>query len=86
MFLRVLSIASVLAFTMSASFAQQPAAAADPASAAQECAKARHDHGADRGVPAAKSGCKPMAKKSKVATTDKKPVDGHDHGKMHKTQ
>jgi hypothetical protein len=87
MSIRTLTLAVLLGFCASASFAQQAAAPADAASSAQECAKARHDHGADRGTPSSKSGCKPLAKKAKVAKADKKTgVQGHDHGKVHKNQ
>lgn len=90
MFIRTITLATLVGFAVSASFAQQAAAPTDAASSAQECAKARHDHGADRGTPSSKSGCKPLAKKAKIAKadqTDKKTgVQGHDHGKVHKNQ
>jgi hypothetical protein len=87
MSIRTLSLALLLGFSVSAALAQQAAAPTAAASSAQNCAKAPHDHGADRGTPSSKSGCKPAAKKDKVATTDKKAgVQGHDHGKVHKNQ
>ena len=66
MSIRTITLAGLLGFAVSASFAQQATAPADAASSAQECAKTRHDHGADRGAPSAKSGCKPLAKKTKA--------------------
>jgi hypothetical protein len=59
----------------------QPAAkpAAPGASAAADCGKSnRHDHGAERGTPRAKS-----ANCADAGTPKKK---NHDHGKVHKQQ
>lgn len=90
MSIRTLTLAVLLGFSVSASLAQQATAPTDAASSAQDCAKARHDHGADRGAPSSKSGCKPLAKKAKVAKADKSDkktgIQGHDHGKVHKNQ
>jgi hypothetical protein len=87
MSLRTIALAALLGFAGSLSFAQQAPAPAATAPAAQDCAKTRHDHGADKGTPSASSGCKPTAKKSKTAKAAKKAdMQGHDHGKMHKNQ
>lgn len=88
MSLRPIAIAFALALAAGASFAQQAPtpAPAEAASAAQDCAK-RHDHGAERQAPAARSGCKPVAKKAAKASRNKDAaMQGHDHGKMHKMQ
>jgi hypothetical protein len=86
MSLRILAIVALMAFAAS-SFAQQAAAPADVGQAAQDCARTRHDHGAEKGTPTGKSACKPMAAKVKTAKAAKKAdLQGHDHGKIHENQ
>lgn len=77
-----------LAFAAAAIAQDLPAAAAAPASAAPaqtDCAKpmARHDHGAERGMPTPKAAapCGPAKTRTKA-----KAVTGHDHAKFHKNQ
>jgi hypothetical protein len=54
----------------------QPTPAAQAASKPSDCGKARHDHGAEKNTPRAKSaGCD-------TGTVERKKV--HDHGKVHK--
>lgn len=57
-----------------------PAAASMP----QDCTKAmaRHDHGAEKGTPAPKSGACPMATGASPAKAKAKM--GHDHARFHK--
>lgn len=82
-----ITIAVLLGIAASASLAQEAAAPTAAASSAQECAKARHDHGADRGTPSGKSACKPLVRKAKVAQDGTKAgAQAHDHGKVHKNQ
>ena len=84
--LRTFALALVTAFAVSAPLAQQEAPPADAAKAAQDCAKTRHDHGAEKGTPSARSACKPMAAKSKSVKARRADLQGHDHGSMHKNQ
>ena len=85
MSIRTITLATLLGLAVSGALAQKAPAPADAASSAQDCAKARHDHGADRGMPSAKSGCKPLAKKEAKADT-KSDVQGNDYGKVQKNQ
>jgi hypothetical protein len=86
MSIRLITIAALLGLASTAVSAQQAAAPAAAAPSAKDCAKARHDHGADRGTPSAASGCKPLAGKAKAVKAEKAEIQGHDHGKMHKNQ
>jgi hypothetical protein len=94
---RVLS-AAIFATSMAlagAAQAQPAPAASMPmagASTPQDCAKpmAKHDHGAEKGTPSAKTmaaPCAPMSaapKPADAASTPKK-LGNHDHAKMHKS-
>lgn len=86
MSLRTVALGALFGFAVSASFAQQAAGPADAAKPAQDCAKTRHDHGAEKGTPSGKSACKPMAAKSKSTKPKKADMHGHENGTMHKNQ
>jgi hypothetical protein len=87
---RILS-AAIFASSMLMTGAVQ-AQPAPAASVPQDCAKpmAKHDHGAEKGMPSAKTmsaPCAPMAAASKpadAASSPKKTLN-HDHAKMHKS-
>ena len=80
------SFIALIALTAPAQ-AQTASAASAPAAGAKvssDCAKpmARHDHAAERGMPAAKSAAMPCAPAAAASATSKKPA--HDHAKFHK--
>lgn len=90
---RILSVAFlVTSIALSAAAQDRPAAPAPaPASMAsasmpQDCAKtmARHDHGAERNAPSAKSAAGPCA--PAAAASAPKAKLRHDHAKFHKNQ
>jgi hypothetical protein len=77
-----------LAFAAAAVAQDLPATAAPPVaatSAQTDCAKptARHDHGAERGMPTPKAAAPCGSAKTKAKA---KAVPGHDHAKFHKNQ
>ena len=75
-----------LAFAASLASAQSTDAPAEPPVAKQDCAK-RHDHGAERQMPTPKAGCKSeKVAKAKPQAKKNAPIQGHDHGKVHKGQ
>jgi hypothetical protein len=85
------SFALVLAFAASAAPAQEARSTATPAapgaSAPMDCgtAMARHDHGAERNVPAAKAmPCAAEAAASGVAKSKVPAKPTHDHARFHK--
>lgn len=82
---RLLITSLSLAFAATTAFAQTADVPAAAASATQDCVpqKARHDHGAERGMPTPQKKCAPEKKTAKAKT---KAVQGHDHGKVHKNQ
>jgi hypothetical protein len=87
MLLKTIALTAFLAIAASASVAQEGTSVPDAATKAQDCARARHDHGADRGTPSSKSGCKTTARKHASEKAGAKgSVQGHDHGKVHKNQ
>lgn len=88
---RILSIAFlVTSIALSAAAQDRPAAPAPApmasASMPQDCAKtmARHDHGAERNAPRAKSAAGPCA--PGAAASAPKAKLRHDHAKFHKNQ
>jgi hypothetical protein len=78
---RIVSVAAVLALSAAVSLAQnaKPAPAEKATAPTQECDKAKHDHGADKGTPTPKS-VRCAAEANKGKTTSK----AHDHAKVHK--
>jgi hypothetical protein len=86
------SLLAIVLFTAGIAFAQEAPA---PAPAAPEAAPAppapcmvqgaRHDHGAEKGMPTPKmSGCPMAAPTASAAPAKAKAKPGHDHSKFHK--
>ena len=93
LFSRLLPIAVLALFSVAAIAQETPAPAPAPAEAApttmmpNDCTSqaTRHDHGAERGTPAAKmAGCAMASPAASAATAKPKAKPAHDHGKVHK--
>lgn len=89
--IRIVSVAVFIGLIATASAARaQPAMAASPpaagASVPNDCAKpkSRHNHGADKGLPASKSMSGPCA--PAAAASGSKTRLRHDHPKFNKNQ
>ncbi|GAB3758846.1 hypothetical protein GCM10028796_05130 [Ramlibacter monticola] len=82
-------IAATCTFALMASVASAQSAdmPAESPATRQDCVK-RHDHGAERQMPMPQTGCKAAEKVGKAQPKAKKtdPIQGHDHGKVHKNQ
>lgn len=77
-----------LLLASASTLAQPPAAASAPMSAAskqQDCS-AKHDHGAERGMPSGKTTKCANSPDGAASAPAKKKVEPHDHGKFHKGQ
>ena len=91
---RLLPIAAMALFSVAAIGQEAPAPAPTPAAAVpmtmpHDCSSQtmQHDHGAERGTPAAKmAGCAMASPTASAAKAKAKPKarPGHDHGKVHK--
>lgn len=81
---------STLAFTAAAQErpAGSPTAPMVDASMPQDCVKpkARHDHGAEKGMPTPKSIIDPCAPSAAASAAKAKAKPRHDHTKFHKNQ
>lgn len=92
LFSRLLPIAALALFSVAAFSQETPVPVAAPAEAAptmmpNDCTSqaTRHDHGAERGTPAAKmAGCAMASPAASAATAKPKAKPAHDHGKVHK--
>ena len=92
LFSRLLPIAALALFSVAAIAQETPAPVPAPAEAApttdaNDCTSqaTRHDHGAERGTPAAKmAGCAMASPAASAATAKPKAKPAHDHGKVHK--
>ena len=86
-FVRVAAVAATVLLGVGSALAQAPQAAASAAAPAasmpHDCKVAKHDHGAEKGMPMPKSAmCADAAASAPKAKA--KPAPRHDHTKFHK--
>jgi hypothetical protein len=83
----VLALSSVAAIAQEAPPPAPAQAEVTPTMMPNDCASqaTRHDHGAERGTPAARmAGCAMASPAASAGTAKPKAKPGHDHGKVHK--